>query len=122
MNNMTRMEINGATYVSIDEHEKLLSEEKTKQKTGDGKFKMLGSSLLDRANVMAIGAVQLSEGYHVAKFSPDYLEKALKILKTIGCEKVAFAFKQDMPICMGNFVDGTVSGVIIAPMVVEEGG
>jgi hypothetical protein len=81
-------------------------------------------SMLDPNGVMAIiGKITIKEErYNTAKFSIEYLKKAIAIAETMGQETLDFAVAKDYPIIIGKYdkEKKEIAGIIIAPRSDEE--
>lgn len=113
--------MNGVTYLS----ERYVKEEYTKNtdiKTDTKPYlniKDRGQLILDNKNVMGIGSADLSGEWFKSRYSIEYLEKALKMLKVMEIEIVDLIVAKDYPVLIGK-VDkdnGKFAGFVIAPRV-----
>ena len=126
--------INGKKYIE----EKVIKEFQEKiailkgdleKKSNSPKLKEFNIHEVDSADVMGIGSGEVTDGWIGVKISINYLERALKIIKTLNDEgkknstSVTLAWTNDQPVIIGNFQDSfnvkkqskKWSGVILAP-------
>jgi len=116
---METMELNGKKYVAVEDVEK-----EYEYRSNAPKFKFISRdfSLMDESNVLAVGSVQVGSDYVVVcRLSTEYLERVIKCLKVMSCNKdglqsVDLAWGKDQPAIIGITNDkGMMSGFIIAP-------
>jgi len=120
---MEKIEVNGKKYVLEEDYNEL----KRKSTFESPKFHLLSKDvLLDEANVLGIGCVQVGEGFHSVRLSVEYLEKIVKLLKQFslrskGLEKIDIVWTKDYPCIIGRLgKENKVSGFILAPVIEPE--
>jgi len=115
---MEEIEVNGKVYV--------LKADIEKEKGKFPKLTLLSKEmLLDEANVLGVGTVQVGEEYHSVRLSTKYLEKIITTLKQLsfskgGLESIDIVWAKDYPCIIGRLgQEGKVSGFILAPKIVD---
>jgi hypothetical protein len=116
---MKTINIDGKDYVLKEDADNELKNAKKQE------FKILSenSVMMDEANVLGIGAFQLSSDCVATRISVEYLEKVIKCLKTMslrkeGLETIEIAWAKDFPAIIGTRNDkGLISGFVIAPRI-----
>lgn len=118
---MDTIQLNGKEYINKAdvEQEYVLKNSVEKQR-----FEDLSLNLTDEANVMGMGSCKLVGDWKVVKISIDYLEKSIKALKLMTCDKkresLVIAISKDYPLCIGDIKQDKFSGIIIAPRLDSE--
>lgn len=119
---MEIMTLNGKEYVSkVDFDLAIAAKDKP-----ISKFHLISpdSMVVDECNVLAMGFIQINEGYVGVKLSVEYLDRVIKCLKAMSCDpkkgldSVTLAWANNFPAVIGRPNDkGEVVGFIIAPRV-----
>ncbi len=108
------MVINDKKYISIEEHEKLLQQAKVR--VSGLKFK--GKEIYPTSYAyFGVGSAELSGDWFKSTYSVDLLEKAIKVIKTLGEDKVDLLYTKDYPLILGKVKEGVASGVFLSPRV-----
>jgi len=111
---MKKIEIDGKTYVPIEELD-------TKSKGNKFSIKK-HSMLMDAANVMAMGSCNMTGDWVETKIDFNYLESIIKAFKVLGIkESISLVWSKDLPVGIGRVNDeGSFNGIILAPRVESE--
>src|SRR3990167_5276042 len=113
------IEVNGKKYVL-----KTDVEAEKVENNNFPKFKLVVKEMmLDEANVLGIGSVEVQGDYHAVRLSAEYLEKIVKLLKQFslskqGFDKIDIVWADKYPCIIGRVGENNmVSGFILAPIV-----
>jgi hypothetical protein len=119
---MEILTLNGKEYVSkVDFDLAMANKEKP-----ISKFHLISpdTMIVDECNVLALGFVQIGEGYVAVKLSVEYLERVIKCLKSMSCDpkkgldSITLAWAHNFPAVIGRPNDkGEICGFVIAPQV-----
>jgi hypothetical protein len=117
---MKEININNEIYVLKSDADKAINEEKDKsiaRYIQERKLHIDNPQVIDRAHVICLATVTLTDSYLVSNFSIDYLKKAISIIEAIDDENLHIAIGKDLPLCLGSYKNGKMTGVILAPRV-----
>jgi len=120
---MEEIEINGQKYILKEDIEKkYILKNKIEKYTKNPKIKEI-DFCMNKSNTIAIGSVKLEGDWKVVKIDISYLEKAIKVHKSLEKENrgLSVALTNDNVFIIGNFdkEKQTIAGVFIAPRTEE---
>lgn len=117
---------------TIDGKEYLLKEDvdkeyclKSEMKIDPNDFTNPRIPLVDEANVLGVGSVELGGNYQAVRVNIELLKKAIAIVEKVTYkteknakrDKIALCICKDKPLCVGDITGRLFSGAILSPIV-----